>query len=92
MEGTASQDPRTPFAHQRTQFAKYRTQLALDRTTVVRKNHVRCSDQKLKDLFGVLRPEFMHVTMLPSPRILLIVKSDGVFGTHNQTEFLVGTT
>jgi len=34
MESTASQDPRSPLAHQRTQFAKYRTQLALDRTTL----------------------------------------------------------
>jgi hypothetical protein len=42
---------------------------------VVRKNRVRCSNQKLKDPFGVLRPEFVHVTML------LILSSDGVFGT-----------
>ena len=34
MEGTASQDPQSPLAHQRTQFAKYRAQLALDRTTL----------------------------------------------------------
>jgi putative membrane protein len=34
MEDTASQDQRSPLAHQRTQFAKYRTQLALDRTTL----------------------------------------------------------
>ena len=34
MEGTESQDPQSPLAHQRTQFAKYRTQLALDRTTL----------------------------------------------------------
>jgi hypothetical protein len=37
---------------------------------------------KLKDPFGVLRPEFIHVTMTEAPRILLILKSDGVFGTH----------
>jgi len=39
--------------------------------------------EKLKDPFGVLRPEFIHVTMLQSPRILLILKSDEVFGTHS---------
>ena len=30
---------------------------------VVRKNRVRCCSQKPKDPFGVLRPEFIHVTM-----------------------------
>ena len=34
MEGTASQDPRSPLTQERTLFAKYRTQLALDRTTL----------------------------------------------------------
>src|SRR5262249_48618246 len=29
-------------------------------------NCVHCSHQKLKDAFGVLRPEFIHVTMLRS--------------------------
>jgi len=47
------------------------------------KNCVRCRNRKLKDPFGVLRPEFIHVTMLGVPRILLILKPDGVFGTHN---------
>ena len=53
---------------------------------VVRKNRVRCCSQKPKDPFGVLRPEFIHVTMrYGAPRILLILKSDGVFGTHNRS-------
>ena len=51
---------------------------------VVRKNRVRCCSQKPKEPFGVLRPEFIHVTMrYGAPRILLILKSDGVFGTHS---------
>jgi len=54
---------------------------------VVRKNRVRCSNQKLQDPLGVLRPEFIHVTSYGVPRILLIVKSDGVFGTHKSALF-----
>ena len=52
---------------------------------VVRKNRVRCCSQKPKDPFGVLRPEFIHVVTMRygAPRILLILKSDGVFGTHS---------
>ena len=36
---------------------------------VVRKNRVRCSNQKLKDPFGVPRPDFIHVTNVTEPPV-----------------------
>ena len=53
------------------------------------KSRTLLQPKKAKDPFGVLRPEFIHVTMrYGAPRILLILKSDGVFGTHNRCTFV----